>query len=252
MLYVSKNGFFETTASYDDVVNYLIVHLLLDVETDSHLPLHWTVEETEVQKGSGTYQRLTSSWKENLSGLWGDVSAESGRAGHPGELLPARAEEPGTPANASRKACFYPETKKCQKNPGKDSALGAFKGSWHLVDAHYSLLTQSAVDVLKEVGKAIFKKKEKQCCIHWHTSTVYTCLSGPYIVCVCLSRWGAFVGLLWIDSNEWACKKTTGCFVCWVRAGNSLMWLFSGMASFQFYSCASARESVSWGRPGQR
>lgn len=61
---------------------------------------------------------------------------------------------------------FTQKPRSAKKNPGKDSALGAFRGSWHLVDAHYSPLTQSAVDVLKEVGKAIFKNKEKQCCIH--------------------------------------------------------------------------------------
>ena len=138
-------------------MNNLIMHLLLDIETGSHLPSH--------SLGNWCSESLRDSPKAEIQ-LKGEHILYVGRG-----LLPARAVEPGTLADASGKPCFCLETKKCFKNPGKSSALGDFFSSWHL------LMTQVTVEVLKEVEKAIFKKKNNVS-IYGHTSTLYICLSG--------------------------------------------------------------------------
>lgn len=127
------------------------MHLLLDIETGSHLPSH--------SLGNWYSESLRDSPKAEIQ-LKGEPVLSMGRG-----LLPARAVEPGTPADASGKPCFCLDTSKCFKNPGKSSALGAFWSSWHL------LLTQVMVEVLKEVEKAIFKKKNNVS-IYGHTSTL--------------------------------------------------------------------------------
>lgn len=100
---------------YHSVVDYLIMHLLLDIEAGSHFPPHLTAEESgaqEIQKSQGLAKKADIHLRREpsgpvVSGLRSLEQVWAERQAPERELLPARAGEPSAPANAYRKPRFH-------------------------------------------------------------------------------------------------------------------------------------------------